>query len=892
MEKHQYPVENYCRVLSSPLRENFMLADQLPLTNAFNGAIRGGSSAISTAISGVMGSSPNTPKNATPVANSQAPSGALSASAGGSLNSNNTNMSLLETTEVAATTLFVNDSAEKVQLIRPTTLDESLAVAKTDDNSIALFMSKPVQIDTLAWSSSSGANTVLSSYQVSDYIDGGSVPTIWANKISGYNLMRGTCVLKIILNSQPFQAGRLLIHFLPNNREFNTYSDVFTKVHNFTLCQKTQQPNVELDISDGTATIEIPYVSPALWYSRSRSFDWGTVYVTVLSPLASAASTTVNASVYMYWKDFELAAPIYGPEGFLDGVGDFISNAWNSTKNERSKTKESGVVTTFFDFVKKPLDMLTSVPVIGAGAQLASNAAKSLGDVFSYFGWSRPYDIKGTQIVKQHNMYRGFNFNGTTTSDVLAMDSMNQIVPMTNYAGSAVDEMSFNYLKTIPAFIGDISWSTSSATNVNLLSQELSPSTLFQPSTISLHGNTVTANSYPPFGFISRFFRYYRGGISITIKIVKTQFHSGRLAVTYTPSNSNYPTTAEGRAYVYREIIDIRESDTFNFVLPYMHPAPYLNTGFNNPENVDDYAFGIFRIDILNPLVAATTVSSAVDILIYANAAEDFQLVALQDPQSFSFAPEMNTDVPRISGPIGDAPVGKNSIEPSALCAGEFFTSLKQLLISLRPIGLYSTAYSTSNLPTGFLGASFFPSMLALPRQQASPAGDAALDSGDFCCDYLSEIAPGFVYSRGGIRMSHPEASATSASGATWLSIAAPGGTAPIRDICGVVPNISNPIVAATNHLVPMSTRNSSSTLYDVIVPHYGQTPFRLNYVASPFSNGYVPTTYDSPDYILNVAFPATTTIFSGPSRSGADDYALGYFIGFPPVVTSSSLFV
>ncbi len=843
------------------------------------------------------------PKNSIPVSNSAAGSASLSSASGGGTNHNNTNVTLSETTEVAATTTFVNDGSEKVQDVRPVTLDSSMAVAKTDDNSIALFMSKPVAIYSSAWSSSSVSNAILASFNISDYVFGSSVPNIWKNKLSGYNLVRGKCVFKVVLNSQPFQAGRLLVHFLPQFQQFNAHSSAYNNMHNWSLTTKTQQPCVEMDIQDGAATIKIPYIAPTLWLSRDVQFDWGTVFLTVLSPLASASSTTVNYVVYMYFEDFELAGPIFGPE--MNALSAIVTDNWNNAKKERSATKDSGVVTTFFDFLKKPADLLTSVPVIGGVAGEVSKVLGSIGNFTSYFGWSRPYDVKGTQIVKQHNFYRGFNFNGTTTADVLAMDSMNQLAPMTNFAGSDLDEMSFSYLKQIPALIADFSWSTSATANTNLYALEASPFNCH--STISKSfptSGTQPVNSYAPFAYLARYFRYYRGSIVVTLKFVKTQYHSGRLAVTFTPSTNNVPTTSEGRAYVYRDIIDLRESDTFSFTLPYMHPAPFLNTGFYRTETLTETDFGTFRVDVLNPLIAASTVSSSIDALVYVNAADDFQLTALQPTKSYAFYPQMNTDIPRISGTVGDAPKQPDSIVPSALCVGELFTSVKQLYASARPINFGFPGVVSDGDQNSFPGASFGANgglygFAICPYYPGTvESNNVGLDTtvGPLSQDYISELSVGFAYSRGGVRISWPEA-VTSNQSVAWLDIAPSGSSTP------VISAFTSSYLPATRHqgsnitsvltsMFPMAVRNTIASICDIIVPAYGQTPFRLNYPISALFP-YVPTTMDSPDYVANVSFNQRQAVpgsaldhaFGSPFRSGADDFATGYFIGFPPTI-------
>ena len=307
---------------------------------------------------------------------------------------------------------------------------------------------------------------------------GGSAEKIWANKISGYNLIRGTAVLKVVVNAQPFQAGRLLIHFLPQEQNFAVYSGLYEALHNYSLVTKTQQPCIEMDIQDGTCTLEAPCVSPVLWFSRTNPFDWGSFYITVLSPVASTVATTVTVRVFLYFKDFECAAPIFGPEMNRE-VGKF-------QVRERRKIRQAGVVSTFFDAVSKPFDILRGVPVIGTTTGIVADATKKVSEFFGLFGWSRPLDSRGVAVFKQHPQYQGFTFNGTNNGDVLALDSLNQVQPMENFAGSGIDEMSFSYLKVIPAYFQTVTWNTSSPSDTTLLTLNLSPSALVSKTTVGL----------------------------------------------------------------------------------------------------------------------------------------------------------------------------------------------------------------------------------------------------------------------------------------------------------------------------------------------------------------------------------------------------------------------
>lgn len=819
------------------------------------------------------------PTNSSATPNSDATTSSGVVSAGGA-NYNNANTVEPSPTTVASTTMFVDDGQSKTQIVRPTTLDESMAIQKTDDNSIPTFLAKPVDIGEFDFTSSDARNSILLSIDPHTLL---TSKQIWSRKIAGYNLMRGTFVLKLMINSQPFQAGRLIINYLPHYAEFSSYSQTYSRIHEFNIASATQTPNVEVDISAGTASIEIPWIAPNLWYSRDEPYTWGRIFVRVLSPIKSQSSTSAHVTAYGFWKDFELAAPIYTPEMNV------IKDVWETTKRERSSTKQSGVVTTFFDFIAKPLKALSSVPLIGEAAGLGATVAKTVGDFTSYFGWSKPYNNSIYPYVSRNNAFRFYNFNSNCVADSLAMDAMNQVAPMTHFAGSDVDEMSFSYLKGIPSLINTFTLTTTDATNALKYSLPIRLENMGYNASLGSNTSTVLA----PFAYVARHLRYWRGGIVITLKFVKTTFHSGRLAVTYTPSSNNasWPATAEQRSYVYRDFIDLRESNTFSFTLPYMHPAPYLET-FSTGGHSPVQLAGIFQINVVNELVASSTVSSEIECLVYAAAADDFQVNAVGPVSDYCFAPEMNTDIPRISGNVGDAPTTKLTLAPATLCIGEVFTSLKQLLVMPRPT--YSNGALIKPLPApynGYSGYRFLPFYADINTYD----GDTELLKTQFPGgDYISEFSTGYVYSRGGIRITHPESVSASGSYAwtTTQDFTATSGDAselPL-DISGTLSIVP---VTTSQCFGPMALRGGGANGLDVVVPHYGQTPMRLNYTTQRNVSVATPETPDSPDTFLNVAMPNNSVvppstsggaIFRTPHRSGADDFALGYFIGFPPV--------
>jgi len=88
-------------------------------------------------------------------------------------------------------------------------------VAKTDDldvfnQRIADFLEKPFLQSTFTWNSTDTTNSVLATLSG---IQALQANTLWVNKYQGYNLLRGNFHVRVIINANPFQQGRLLGHF-------------------------------------------------------------------------------------------------------------------------------------------------------------------------------------------------------------------------------------------------------------------------------------------------------------------------------------------------------------------------------------------------------------------------------------------------------------------------------------------------------------------------------------------------------------------------------------------------------------------------------------------------------------------------------------------------------
>jgi hypothetical protein len=83
---------------------------------------------------------------------------------------------------------------------------------------------------------------------------------------------------------------------------------------------------------------------------------------------------------------------------------------------------------------------------------------------------------------------------------------------------------------------------------------------------------------------------------------------------------------------VTREIIDIRDSEEYIFVAPFMMNRPYISS---------TESLGRFELRVLNPLKCTTTVAQNMDILMFTSAGEDFELAGPRYAMGTPFFPQM-----------------------------------------------------------------------------------------------------------------------------------------------------------------------------------------------------------------------------------------------------------
>lgn len=421
-------------------------------------------------------------------------------------------------------------------------------------------------------------------------------------KMQGFFGIRATTVVRVQINAEPFQQGRLLLTYFPQWQ----YNQPRYECAKMSLPLRTQLPRVEIDCATDTSVeLEMPYVGPQTHYEfRGATGQGGIFDLSVYSVLiAPTGSTTVGYTVWAWMKDIHLDFPAR-------------AHAGSSRKNVPQIESPSGhgSISSIMRSISAGVSAVgNAVPSLVNFAKPAAWALDAGAKVASYFGWSKPSDSSPLGQVVHRTAAYAANVNGIDNSLNLGLYADNAITTMPGFAGSNVDEMAFSHLFPMPCWHSAVNWNTTDAegTILTTILQQLPRTTRG----VATAAGSITVEDRCLASYIGNYFRHWRGSWTYTFKVVKTKLHSGRLGIVYSPGELAV-TMATDEPYLFKEVFDLRESNEFSITIPYVR---------NIPWSLTTEAIGCFALYVVNPLVAPANVYTSVEILIEVNGGPDLK---------------------------------------------------------------------------------------------------------------------------------------------------------------------------------------------------------------------------------------------------------------------------
>nr|WPV63181.1 MAG: capsid protein [Wenzhou bat dicistrovirus 3] len=824
-------------------------------------------------------------------------------------------------------------------------LDMSIARDKTHE--IENFLERPVRIWTGTFSGTDTVATVLWTATFPDVLLSPGVGTMYTQKMSGFVGLRSDLELKVQINAQKFQQGRLRLQYIP----YATYMPNKVNSINYTLSGRVACPGVDIDICGGStpesriaeATFRIPYVSPHLYYNLvTGEGSFGTFYLFVYSPLQSGTAETTNCQVTVWAKLVE-------PKLAFPTGADIGSNPYNPTRmkaqvgGEAKQVQTTGVISNTLGQLSTALKTGTNIPVIGKYLAIPEWISSKAASITKLFGFSKPTTAIETKLRTTQCFA---NFNGKDASHKMALSADNEIDTPPGLSGSSLDEMAISSIVSIPTYWDNFNWTSTTAQDEILWRTPVTPYLI----------KTIPAGTYnmtTPLGYVAQCFSQWRGSIVYTFKMIKTGFHSGRLRVFYAPyANPTQLTVGSPPSLLieknYQRVIDIGESDTFAFSVPFVATKPWLNV---DPQ----INTGFVVVTVLNELRMPSTASNNINVIVEVNAGSDF---AFSMPKEPDYLP---TQVPPPSkalaegGKLGEqegsrmkaqvAGTGVNvernqsqllydpdsisaidpmaNWSPEAHCVGEKIVSIRQLLKRSNPVGVINCDMVGDSRGYGII----------------APFGFQVVNSttnGTKDVDYISYFSQIFAFYRGGMRLKVYAQEAQSGDTNTRLKVdnepavwfkmfnavtilyaRIVGNIYKVNNVLGKV-NLTNTtptgfggsstlnpaILNATSDLI---SNQRVEGMHEIEIPYYNSThisPAVLHYQSDPLvvdpegqtSENTTPLPlimFGKPPQLVSrtIGSSSYTTLNTSTYtvyRSAADDFGFYYLIGVPILVVRS----
>lgn len=533
------------------------------------------------------------------------------------------------------------------------------------------FLSRPIVIHTGSWATTVVPEDENSQLYTANFPEALISNAMYQEKLAGFVGLRATLVIKVQVNSQPFQQGRLLLQYFP----YAQYMPNRVALVNSTLQGRSGCPRTDLDLSVGTEIeMRIPYVSPHVYYNLiTGQGSFGAIYLNVYSQLRDQVSGTgtIEYTIWAHMEDVDIQYPT-GAAIFTGSSPNFtnLANRLASGKMtgdevremykdesykekparifaqsgfELSQLKQSNSTSTGIGQISEGLSTLSKIPIIGNLFTKPAWISAQAANIFKLLGFSKP-TVQGLPCEsKLRGQVRMANFDGADTSHKLALSSSNEIETKSGLSGTSSDEMALSHVLSIPNFWDSFSWpstGTGSETGAVLWDNFVTPMKI-KPYSDTIDDRFRTTHM----GFVANSFGMWRGSIVYTFKFVKTQYHSGRLRISFIPFyfNTTISTGTPDISKTQKMIVDLRTSTEVSFTVPYVSSRPWMYCirpesswlGTNNIKMYNAVA-GIVRVEVLNKLVAANNVYPSIDTIVEVNGGPD---LTFANPTCPSYVP-------------------------------------------------------------------------------------------------------------------------------------------------------------------------------------------------------------------------------------------------------------
>lgn len=570
---------------------------------------------------------------------------------------------------------YHDHAPENLLSLNDSRLDTTYSSGQLSRARLMTFLMRPTEIFSETWQ----VNSILDFYKVFNPWELFLQDEAIRLKQFNFKVISGKLNLKFMINGAPFHYGRMFVGVRPSLFDNNTSTlgpqdGVLT-----TNYQDDSIPGLTTVRANRTLYTSRPhgFLNPTTneslhitwpFFAASDSIDicdiefqqrMGVIEMWDINKLLisnGAVAVNVDITVQAWMSDINMSGTtITEPAVTQSGESNEPLNINNKPKGGKSKSTksakakeevklnkqkgkdeyaDSGPISSVATTVAEFAQHLTSVPIIGKFAKATNITAMALADVSKLWGFS------STTNIKEIQRYKPLNYGELAVTDTqqpyskLSLDSRNElsIDPQTVGLGSE-DQMSFGYISKQESLIVTFPWKISAQKNEKILSVMVSP--MVAPTSQT---DGVVIRYMTPLRFLGSMFSHWRGSLRYRIQLVCSQFHRGRLLVTYDPqpdasfTGSKVPVNKR-----FSQIIDLAEEKDVTMEVQWGQPISFLETRELSTETVvtlgsvgtnvvDDTRRFNGRIEIFVLTALAAPVNDAdIEVNVYVSGGDDLQ---------------------------------------------------------------------------------------------------------------------------------------------------------------------------------------------------------------------------------------------------------------------------
>ncbi len=583
--------------------------------------------------------------------------------------------------------------------------DPISASDQTQNIDFVNFLSRPVRIATFKWNESDAVGTSRTFDPWRLYFQDPRIQY----KLNNFAFIQAKLKVKVLVNASPFYYGSMIMSYqpLPSLTPSTIQADAGTRY----FIPYSQRPHIWIYPQGNEAGVmTLPYFWNKNWINAQSAAEMTQMgqltflNYTLLESANGATGTGVTISVYAWAEDVKLSGPSAG----------LATQGWEVQGDEYGNGAISGPASA----VASAASWFENIPVIGRFATATRIGASAVSAIASMFGFTN------VPVIADTMPYRPSAFPNMSSTEIgfpnekLTLDPKNELSIDPSILGlDNKDEMVISHLVQRESYLATATWSTSTAVDTLLFTSNVNP---------MMFDNDGATNSklyMTPMAWTSALFEHWRGDIIYRFKVVASPFHKGRLRISFDPSgqaSQNIVTNSATENVVFTSIVDLGDNADVEFRVPYQQ-ARAFNVCRNNYTAAGiqwstsasptfkyngQYDNGTITVRVLTTLTAPLA-SSSVSILVFARAAENFELANPRTVPNYStFAVQADTlelqaDVYTESDFTTTEVLGTTTRDPLPerylINFGECVRSLRQIMRRTTLVGVFTPSNNTTN---------------------------------------------------------------------------------------------------------------------------------------------------------------------------------------------------